>query len=501
PFEIKTTSGKTIRTPISLISITDFSGESIAYSSSKDYGNKTITWKIGDADKTVSGENEYRITYEVQNAVWPLSETKDEFYWNLSGNFWQIDIDSFSAEISFPEGIDKEKLETDYYAGPLGGKSKDGTELTWNGDNLNVISKNVMRPGDGITLSVVFPKGTFIPYQPPFWEKYAFLLWLILPGLTFLGSLKLWQKYGRDPKNDKTIIPEFEVPDKLSPGELLLIEKNGSFRNEIITASLVDLAVKGVIRIEEIKKSGIFGGKDYRIVMIDAEKLKTENYLEKTILEYILSGAKEKKLSDLKNNFTTELISIKKLAPNEIIKKGYMARTGLSLKIVFLVISLMLFFASFPLFGMAPFWGMGVLSSSVIVFIFAFLMPKRTKKGAETAWKIKGFKLYLETAEKYRQEFNEKENIFEKFLPYAVVFGMTKLWIKKMKEIYGENYFNSYHPIWYSGMIRGSFDVDSFTSSMESVSSAIASNISSGSGAGGGGFSGGGGGGGGGGGW
>ena len=53
------------------------------------------------------------------------------------------------------------------------------------------------------------------------------------------------------------------------------------------------------------------------------------------------------------------------------------------------------------------------------------------KKGAELLWRIKGFKLYMETAEKYRQQFYEKENIFEKLLPYAMVFGMTEIWVKK----------------------------------------------------------------------
>ena len=70
-----------------------------------------------------------------------------------------------------------------------------------------------------------------------------------------------------------------------------------------------------------------------------------------------------------------------------------------------------------------------------------------------------------------------------------------------MKEIYGENYFNTYHPIWFVGGNMASFDADSFASRVDSLSSAMASNVSSGSGSGGSGGSGGGGGGGGGGGW
>lgn len=127
-------------------------------------------------------------------------------------------------------------------------------------------------------------------------------------------------------------------------------------------------------------------------------------------------------------------------------------------------------------------------------------MAQRTQKGAELNWRIKGFRLYMKTAEKYRQQFNEKENIFEKFLPYAMIFGLTKLWIKKMEIIYGKDYFTNYHPIWFAGSL-GSFDIDSFTSELSNISSSISSNTGGSSGSGGSGGTGGGGGGGGGGGW
>ena len=102
----------------------------------------------------------------------------------------------------------------------------------------------------------------------------------------------------------------------------------------------------------------------------------------------------------------------------------------------------------------------------------------------------------MDTAEKYRQQFNEKENIFEKFLPYAIMFGITKEWIKKMKIVYGDK-FMAYYPVWYVGGNLDHFDIDNFASTITAVSSAVGTA----SGAGGAGGAGGGGGGGGGGGW
>jgi uncharacterized membrane protein len=112
--------------------------------------------------------------------------------------------------------------------------------------------------------------------------------------------------------------------------------------------------------------------------------------------------------------------------------------------------------------------------------------------------------MYMDKAERYRQKYLEKENIFEKLLPYAIMFGITTMWIKKMKNIYGEEYFNTYHPAWYYGAGLASFNADTFGAQISQISSNMASTMSSSpssSGSGGGGFSGGGGGGGGGGGW
>lgn len=128
-------------------------------------------------------------------------------------------------------------------------------------------------------------------------------------------------------------------------------------------------------------------------------------------------------------------------------------------------------------------------------------MPKRTPEGVELFFRISGFKLYMKKAEKYRQQFYEKENIFDKFLPYAIAFGIASLWIKKMEQIYGKEYFATYHPIWFTGNNVQNFSTKSFISQLNSITSSISANTGGASGAGGMGGAGGGGGGGGGGGW
>ena len=141
-----------------------------------------------------------------------------------------------------------------------------------------------------------------------------------------------------------------------------------------------------------------------------------------------------------------------------------------------------------------------LLSSGILFLIFSPFMPKRTKKGTEAYWHSLGFKEYINTAEKYRVQFQEKENIFEKYLSYAIIFGLAEKWAKAFEGIY------TTPPSWYEGDFGPRFAAYTFVSSLNRslshVNSAFVSRPGGGgSGFGGGGFSGGGGGGGGGGSW
>lgn len=557
PIQLKTPQ-KTIQMPVKLISITDFFGKNIPYSEIENSNDKTVTWKIGDKDKTVTGVNEYKIVYEVGNVINFDNSQWDELYWNLNGNFWDLETDQFSAKIIFPTGISEKNAKVENYTGDLGEKNKN-TVHEWTSENvLFVISPKSLKKNEGITLSVTFPKNIITPYEFSFWEKNKkqvfFSLGMLIFLFSFMVAFSIWKKYGKDPRMDKTIIAEFEAPEKLTPLEMGVLMSSGGFKNEYITASIINLAVRGVIKIEEIEKDlleefSMIGQKNIRLTLVDQKKLEESDPIEKKLIQKMLSGGKsidaysliksinetvsqikkdgdanlsgkelvnkikktfsEKiirgnnsvKLSSLKTEAFKIIKEIKEDAVSDLVYKKLINKKGLTFKGVFL--ALFVVFVMLTFFFIQQFVSIGLVLSALVFLVFSFIMPQRTSQGAEAYWKIKGFKLYMETAEKYRQQFYEKENIFEKLLPYAIVFGMAKLWAKKMEEIYGQDYFKNYHPVWYAGLGSdlSSFDAGSFTDSLNSISSSINSNISSGSGAGGGGGSGGGGGGGGGGGW
>jgi len=512
PTETRTDVG-TFKTPIELVSITDFNGKPYQYETIGDGFNHTVTWKIGDPNATVNGVNDYRIVYRVKNAVRFGNKDFDELYWNLLGNFWDIGTDKFSAKISFPQEVNSKNAKVDYYDGPLGSKDKSLATYSWDSDNvLNFNSVPaaqipLFQPGDGLTVSVTFPKNIFIPYVPTFMEKYGDYFWdlsFLITLIIFIFAFSKWRKYGKDPKMKKPIPPEFGIPDNITPIQMGMVLFHGTWKNNFITAAIVDLAVRKFITIEQMEEKILFFEQKEIILKKNGENydLNKVTLTEKVLLESLFkSGQDSVKLSDLRNNFYTDLARIKKSAENDIIEKGWAVKESKKYSAYFLFSGIIVIWFSFwtAILSMELF--LSIFISGIILILFSFIMPKRTQEGVDLLFKIKGFELYMRQAENYRQQFYEKENIFDKFLPYAIIFGIAELWAKKMQLIYGEDYFKNYHPVWFVGSFPANFDVNSFTSQLNSITTNISSNVGGSSGAGGSGGSGGGGGGGGGGGW
>ncbi len=505
PLQTKTDKG-TIKTPIELLSITDFSGNSYKFQTIKD--NSTITWKIGDPNKTVTGENYYKIVYKVENAVRFGNENFDELYWNLTGNYWDIKINNFSAKIIFPTEITKDNTTVDYYAGSLGSKDKNLANYSWTDNNTLVFnSLYELLPGQGITASITFPKGIFAAYQPTFFEKYGQYFWylaFLIPLIVFFYAFRFWQKYGKDPKMKTPIPPEFGIPNNITPIQMGMVISTAMWNDKLITASIIDLAVRRFLTIEQTEEKVLFFKSKNIKLTKNKENYKLENLTEteKVLLEKLLGNKDEIRLSDLKNNFYEDIPDIKKSAETDVKKNGWVAERGNLHSTIFVALGAVIVAFSFVaiIFEILALF-LSILLSGIILVIFGALMPRRTQAGVDLLFKIKGFERYMRQAENYRQQFYEKENIFDKFLPYAIVFGIADLWAKKMELIYGKDYFKNYHPIWFVGYNHASFDLNTFTSQLNSITTSISQSTSTYSGAGGAGGAGGGGGGGGGGGW
>jgi uncharacterized membrane protein len=272
-----------------------------------------------------------------------------------------------------------------------------------------------------------------------------------------------------------------------------------------VTATIIDLAVRGYLSIEEKEKAWLFGKTDWRLT-----KLKNAydglHPFETTVLQGLFSGeAAEVDLSDLKNEFYKDLASAQKQLYSDAMSRKWFSTNPETRRGWAQGAAIALIVAGAGLGWLFGNVGWAVLGAPVILVgvaatLISATMSKRTAAGSEALRRTLGFRMFIETADKRRQEFNEKANIFAEYLPYAIVFGSVEKWANAFKDIDTTPSTQG----WYTG--THAFAAVAFSQSMQSFSSSVSGVIASTPGSSGGsgfsgGSSGGGGGGGGGGSW
>lgn len=527
PVKYKDTNGMESQIPIEVQSVTDDSGKALTYTVS-DEGDY-IEIKIGDADILLNDVESYNISYKAERALTNY-EDHDELYWNSTGDQWAVPMEKAGATIKFPEAVDVKKLKSTCYTGAHGSTAHDCSSKIIDEKTIqysaapSTSGEPALNPYEGLTIVAGYPSGIIQPTPPspeqifakaPWYVKiylFFFLNWgLLIP--VAIGALMgfFWYTKGRDPETGKTtIMPIYAPPDNLKPTEVgTIIDESVDIRD--ITASIIDLAVRGYLKIIETKDKALFFNitkYTFKLLKKDYPEDKTLAAFEKKILDAVFEGDEEKDLTDLQNNFYKDLKEIQKDIYAGLVDKGYFPADPDKIRKMYLGIGLALIL--FPLTfigGLILFmpWSLivGLILSGLVIIIFGRYMPARTLKGAETRYKILGLEEFIKTAEADRLKFQEKENIFEKLLPYAMTLGIAEKWTKAFEGIYKTP------PSWYSSNDPNfihSFNTYYFLHSMTALSASMGTTFqsaprSSGSGFGGGGFSGGGGGGGGGGAW
>ena len=376
-------------------------------------------------------------------------------------------------------------------------------------------------------------------------------------------AYRIWFKYGKDNQVVETV--EFYPPEGYNSAEIAYFYK-GKATDEDVISLLIYLANKGYIKIEEIKKENeYYQSKEFKIIKL--KEYDGENENEKLFMEGLFKENRTNTTAeDLRNKFYKTLIKIKKnLNHKKNEEKIFEKITSRKVKmLVFMIIAIFLlitikpvleygetyavFFATvIPiivlivlcvlLFGRTGIFfkvygvGLGLLTGGtpwallvlptlqydkmyaimnivgfvciMVIGIFVSIMPKRTPFGNEMLGKIRGFRKFLETAEKPKLESLVQENpeYFYNILPYTYALSVSNVWMKQFEEIAMQA------PDWYG--YNGAFMFHDFNRFMDdtmraATNSMVSTSYSSGGSYGGfsgGGFSGGGSGGGGGGSW
>lgn len=462
----------------------------------------------------VNGTQKYIFTYTLSDVTKVYGDNQ-ELFWDTNGTGSVQSFDSVTARVHLDDSVISDFTgETQCYQGPANSNEKCDSKVVDDVATFN--STRALGAHENLTMSVVFKSGTFADYS----ATIADFIPLILIGLAviaFIIIIIIKFIYGRNNPGKGTIVPEYLPPKNTSV--LMSAEIFDKPKNSV-TAQIIDFAVRHKIRIEETEKDAFIGKtKEYSAELLSVEGLN----LDELGLIYALFGGEKIgakyifKKDDVAMGIKTRAIveSTKK----ESKKIGYRVKQT-PISVAYLLVILVMFtLVGFAIYislngpnAIAAFFGFVLIGLFAVLFFPLKLgnINPLTANGRELFDYLKGLKMYIKLAEKERlrvlqsiegadrKQINTGDNaemvvLYERVLPYAVLFGQEKSWLKHLGAFY-EN--NQMRPDWYSGM--GTFNAVAFASSVGSFSSFAGSNsFSSTGGAGGGGFSGGGGGGGG----
>jgi len=514
---------------ISVDSVTNGS-RAVPFDTSVENDNEVI--QIGDPDVLVSGLQRYVIKYEITGAMNRFSD-QDELFWNVDGALWPVPKQEVSATVFLPANSFQ---KADCFEGPSG--STERCAISSTPQAVEYTSTHQLGSGEQMSVVVGLVKGA-VDVPGPLLEPRArrfpqdafevnpltvgISLLLLLAGIGLI--VRYWLLHGRDrayltryytaPATDteehlepvfahEPVVVEFGPPENLKPAELgVVLDESADTKD--VTATIVDLAVRGFLTITDIPE--MFGRHDWLLTRKQADATGLLPY-ENTILAGLFATGDQVKISDLKGKFQTSLQSAERqMYADAMDHKLFVARPDLvrlaaaGLGLLIVIVGAALTFLLGVAFG-GGLIGAAVVLIGLVLIAFHRAMASRTAAGREVMQKTLGFRLYMSTAERYRQQFAEKAEIFTQLLPYAIVFGVVDRWAKAFEGIDT----SAANGGWYVG--NAPFQAALLSSSLQSMNASLSNAISaappssgSSSGFGGGGFSGGGGGGGGGGSW
>lgn len=464
---------------------------------------------IGSADYFLPpGAYTYTIRFRTNRQLGFFPD-HDELYWNAIGIGWVFPIDHASASISLPFAVPPNGFKLSGYTGLQGSTEASLNSRVIDERTVEFEATRPLGPQEGLTVVVGWPKSLIKP--PSTWQKIrwfgqdngAAIVLLLGLVLSFIWYYLSWNKVGRDPRKG-VIIPRFESPTGLSPSACRYVLELG-FVGPVFTAAIINLAVKGYVRIEE-------EGKEFTLHRIAGNGKGQLTPGEAEVLKSLLPHSPSSiSLTDTNHaRFQAARAALDKALKSEY--RGRLFNLNSTYLVPSLVITVLVVLVALGFDSSPAIWITWIGLMIALHVLFAWLLHAPTPAGRQVMDEIEGFRMYLDTAEQDRLDRMRSPaltpEVFESFLPYAYALGVENHWCERFaRELPSQPNDGqaSYQPGWYSGQFHGMSALnhlgDNFSSSFSSAISSASSPPGSSSGGGGGGSSGGGGGGGGGGGW
>ena len=482
--------------------------------------------RVGSPSETVTGSHDYVVSYRLAHIVNDIGDGTAEFYYNVvdpSNGFPQRQV---TSSVTAPAAATRAAC----FFGELG--STETCEAT--AGNPATFTVPDLEAEEGASIVTSYPRSAFGDLTPDLREgdpdsssgsalrpaTARALGWLAIGIGVFvpllagaLMGLLVWSR-GRDEQYagltpgltpgigvdapvvvggpEPTVAVQFTPPAGVQPGMVgTILDEEVNLVD--VTATLVDLAVRGHLTIAR-DDQGVFRADDWVLSRTTPRAGGPAlSAYEQLLLDSVFSAGDRVALSQLKNRFKPTLDAVERLMYEEVVERGWFRRsperqrsgwvalgTVVSAASVFL-----LFFVGGPLAGVfgdagfpvAPTWvlfGGGVVTG-LVVRALGTRMAARTATGSAVLVQSRGFERYIATAEANQIRWEEAQEVFSRFLPYAIVFGLADRWARVFEEVAAAAAAAGHAvaiPTWYGG--GGSSGFSDVASSMDSFSTVAA---------------------------
>lgn len=499
-----------------LVSVTDERGDARPVDTDRDEGYLVVTSAVPEG-QFVHGAQTYVFTYTLAYVAGPKDNGLDELYWNLLGSEWAQPFGEVSTAVTVDASLAGALTgDARVYAGEAGATASGELAGAAQSDGSILFETRHadVPPHGAVTIAIGFDPGTFRPFDPSIGASPAALAQIgggVLAAVGIGWSVLVRRRRLQDEAGRPVVVAEYAPPEGVDAATAAAILGRTT---KIVPAEVLEQAVAGSLRIVESK--GSFGRSTYTAELVDPT-LADENgriILEGLFGDELASGSTFE-FGTTSSRFSSASQNLISWASgrNKALRRGYGYRAG-----------------AWPLavaaMGVVLIFGAGVIAlvsyvtplvpilllvlGFITVFAVLIVLGRNplTRDGAEIRDHLLGLKQFIAWAEEDRIRMLQSPEgaerrpvdvsdprqmlvLYERLLPFAVVFGQEKQWAERLAAMYpGEA------PPWYAG--SGAFSASTFAAGITSMSSATSASSSSGGSTGGGSAGGGGGGGGGG---
>ncbi len=456
----------------------------------EDYrGGRTVRIHFEARDEQRGWIIEYRMS-----GAFIFAEDYDRLYWNAVSIDREVPVRSSTITVHLPPDTDMGSVQATQYLDIYNPPSTydaevEGNELRWRVRDI--------APHTTFTIDVALPKGTVkVPWQ---YGRTCGIAVVASSGAliaaVFVLMILLWWRRGRDLGRTGTGMVRYDPPEGLTPAMLGMLVREKP-RVEDITATIVDLARRGYLKIMETEKRSLIRVTEYAFHRLGKDPSDLLPY-EREIMEGLFKSGDHVEEKDLRDSFYVHVKGILSGVRDQVMSLGLFVRDPDRVRFSYYFGGSLLILLPLAAALLSPLW---VDMGWFMVLLFAFLplgalvsvvgrfMPRRSPEGSRLYEHAMGWREFALTAEGEELESMTPEN-FQAGLPYAMVLGITDDWARKFRDIYTSP------PEWFSGP-SPTFSTDYLASSLGRMTGHLNSTLtsspsSSGSG-GGGGFGGGG---------